>query len=191
MGELVTSIPAYYWDTCVFIAHLAADQGAYGDHLSDINQFLDEASRGDCVIHCSTITIAEITRHNAGSQVNYADFEALWGGGIVPLSPDPNTMRTASELRSITYTKTGGERKMDTADAIHLASAMTLSETYGVQLAGFHTFDRGKKRGLDGGKGVPLIDIASWLPDAQNDPLAQRLIDLAPSLPEHPSKKLF
>lgn len=191
MGKLVSVKPAYYWDTCIFVAHLTADKASYGDHLADISQFLSEASSGECEIHCSTITIAEITRHNAGVETNYADFEALWGGGIIPISPDTNTMRLASELRSIVYKKTGGERKLDTADAIHLASALTLIDTYEVEIAGFHTFDRGKKRGLDGGKGVPLIDIASWLTDAANDPLAQRLIDLSPSLPNHPNKKLF
>jgi hypothetical protein len=51
----------------------------------------------------------------------------------------------------MTYTKTGGKRILATPDAIHFATALTLTDTYKVPLDGFHTFDAGKgKGGVDG-----------------------------------------
>ena len=118
---MASSPRQYYWDTCVFIAYLADERDGFGSLVDDIGQFLSEAQRGECVIHCSTITMAEITRHNCKVETDFDAFLDQWGAGIVPISPDPNTMRLASELRSAIYLKTGGERKLHTADAIHLA----------------------------------------------------------------------
>jgi hypothetical protein len=65
-------------------------------------------------------------------------------------------------LRSLTYTKTGGVRKLHTPDAIHLASAPALVESYGIgELEAFHTFDGGKSRGIDG-PGTPLLGFETW-----------------------------
>jgi len=178
-----------YWDTCVFIAHLSGDAVAYGDYLADIDQFLREAENGKLSIHCSTITIAEITRANLGTGLEYSDFEKMWGNGVVPISPDVNTMRVASELRSLVYTKTGGKRKLSTPDAIHLASALELQETYGVPLDMFHTFDRGNSRDHDG-KGVPIIGFETWCEACLDDPLAKKIIALNRSEPAHPNKEL-
>lgn len=180
---------AYYWDTCVFIAFLGNERDAYGTVIDDIQQFLDEASRGECEIHCSTITIAEITRSNCKRADHFDEFMERWGGGIIPISPDPNTMRIASELRSAIYSKTGGERKLHTPDAIHLASAITLTDAYGVNIDEFHTFDSGKSRAPDG-KGVPLLGYESWCEQCKDDPLVKRVIDLTRCKPIHPVKKL-
>ena len=114
----------------------------------------------------------------------------LWGGGIVPTTPDPNTMRTASELRSLIYSKTNGTRKLHTPDAIHLATAITLMDTYGVHLDKFHTFDTGKKRDPDEGKGVPLLGYDLWCEKCADDPLARKIIDLEREQPQHPAKGL-
>lgn len=179
----------YYWDTCVFIAYLADEREAYGNIIDDIGQFLEESERGECVINCSTITIAEITRNNCSEGVDFDDFTKQWGGGIIPLSPDINTMRIASELRSSIYMKTGGERKLHTADAIHLATALTLIDAYGVNLDEFHTFDKGGKRSPDG-KGVPLLGYDTWCEKCADDPLVKRIIDMTRSKPQHAAKKL-
>lgn len=128
--------PEYYWDTCVFIAYLNDDRDAYGSIIDDIGQFLDEALRGEVRIHCSTITIAEITRSNmaAGRRGNFPEFLQAHQSAVVAVTPDNNIMSLASELRSLTYTKTGGIRKLLTPDAIHLASAIALDNYYGVSL---------------------------------------------------------
>lgn len=186
---MVSSPRQYYWDTCVFIAYLADERDGFGSMVDDIGQFLADAQRCDCVIHCSTITMAEITRHNCKPEKNFDAFLAQWGSGIVPISPDPNTMRIASELRSAIYLKTGGERKLHTADAIHLATAITLTDAYGVTLDEFHTFDKGKKRDPEG-KGVPLLGFETWTEMCAEDPLVKRIIDLKRCMPQHPMMEL-
>jgi predicted nucleic acid-binding protein len=186
---MATSPRRFYWDTCVFIAYLADDRDAFGSIIDDIGQFLEESERGECVIYCSTITMAEITRHNCKVASDFDAFLTQWGGGIIPISPDPNTMRIASELRSAIYLKTGGERKLHTPDAIHLASALTLIEAYGVALDEFHTFDMGKKRDPNG-KGVPLLGYETWCEKCAEDPLVKRVIDLKRCKPQHPVKEL-
>ena len=52
----------WYWDTCIFVAFLNGNRAAYGHHIDQIGQFLDDCRRGDCAIYTSTITIAEISR---------------------------------------------------------------------------------------------------------------------------------
>lgn len=186
---MTEGVKQYYWDTCVFIAHLADEREAHGEVIEDIGQFLEESARGECIIHCSTITIAEITRANIKGGHDFDEFRALWGGGIVPVSPDPNTMHLASELRSLIYTKTGGQRRLHTTDAIHLASALTLIDVYGVPLEAFHTFDAGGKRDPEG-KGVPLLGYQDWCEQCEDDPLARRIIDMVRTKPLHPNRRL-
>jgi hypothetical protein len=99
-------------------------------------------------------------------------------------------MRLASELRSLIYTKTRGERRLHTADAIHLASALALIDDYGVALEAFHTFDKSGKRGEDGGKGVPLIGYQDWCEQCGDDPLARRVINMSLTQPLHPNRRL-
>ena len=187
----MTKLKNVYWDTCVFIAHLAGDN-AYLDYLSDIDQFLREASDSnvDVTIHCSTLTIAEITKSNLHAGLDYEDFTQLWGGGIVPLSPDPNVMRIASELRSMVYKKTGGQRKLSTPDAIHLASTIFLQDTYKLKIDAFHTFDSGKSRDHNG-KGVPMLGFENWCSECADNPLAKKVIALNRCKPEHPNKMML
>lgn len=188
---MVEKVKQYYWDTCVFIAYLADEREAYGAAVDDIGQFLEESARGQCVIHCSTITIAEITRSNIKGQHDFDEFRQLWGGGIVTYSPDPNTMHIASELRSLIYTKTKGERRLHTVDAIHLASALTLIDVFGVPLDAFHTFDNGGKRDAsDGKKGVPLIGYHDWCEQCGDDPLARKIIDMNRAQPLQEQRNL-
>ena len=98
-------------------------------------------------------------------------------------------MRLASELRSVIYTKTGGERRLHTPDAIHLASALALTETYGVELEAFHTFDSGKRRDPEG-KGVPLLGFETWCEQCKTDPVARRVIEMSRTKPVHPEKAM-
>lgn len=184
-------IPEYYRDTCVFIAYLNDDRAAYGALVDDIQQFLDEAQRGECRIHCSTITIVEITK-NRMKPDRYDSFPAFlraFASAVIPVTPDPNIMALASELRSLTYTKTGGERKLHTPDAVHLASAISLRETFRVPLKAFHTFDNGKTRGAEG-PGTPLLTFETWCEKCADDPLARKVIEMTRSHPIHPNKKL-
>lgn len=135
------TVPQYYWDSCVFIAHLNDDRAAYGPLIDDVNQFIDEAKDGKCRIHYSTITIAEINRQKL-KKSPYGDFSAFlrdFKGALVPVAPDPNVMAVAAELRSLEYEKTGGKRRLQTPDAIHLASALALVETSATSKHSIHS----------------------------------------------------
>lgn len=183
----MSSIPQYYWDTCVFIAQLNDDRVGYGDTVDDISQFLDEAKQGKCTIHCSTITIAEITKDKVikdPAKWRFSDFLRDFKDAVIPLQADVNIMSLAAEMRSLPFSKSGTPRTLGTPDAIHLASAIVLMDTFGVQIEAFHTFDKGGKGG------VPLIGFETWCERCADDPLAKKVIDLKRVPPEHPSKRI-
>lgn len=184
-------IPAYYWDSCVFIAYLNDERDAYGTRIDDIGQFLDEARSGKCKIYCSTLTLAEITRKTLKTArvASFSDFLADFRSVIVPIDPDPTTMMMAGHLRGFSYTKTGGERKLMTPDAIHFATALTLVDTYKVPLDAFHTFDAGKAKGPEG-NGVPMLGYETWCEQCASDEAVKRVIALSREPPIHPSPRL-
>jgi len=120
----------------------------------------------------------------------FLDFLQSYRSAVVGIAPDNNIMAIASELRSLVYTKTGGERKLLTPDAIHLASAIALTDIYGVPLDAFHTFDNGKNKGPEG-PGTPLLSFETWCEQCEDDPLAKKVIDMVRCHPEHPNRKMF
>jgi predicted nucleic acid-binding protein len=138
----------YYWDACVFIAYLNKE-ASYGIHIDHIDQYLDDAKAGHCRLYTSTITLAEITKQHlkTSDHGSFTEFLSNFRSAIVPVDPNPAAMLKASHLRGMTYTKTGGTRKLATPDAIHIATALTLIDTFGVPLSVFHTFDAGKSKG--------------------------------------------
>jgi predicted nucleic acid-binding protein len=190
----MSDTPQFYWDTCVFIAHLNSERAKYGTTLDDIAQYLDEAREGKCIIHCSAITIAEVTKEKMvdPAKWQFTEFLRDFSDAVIPVFPDINVMALAAELRSLKYTKTGGERKLGTPDAIHLASAIILQDVYGVTLDAFHTFDNGGKRDPEtNSKGVPLLSYETWCEQCLADPIARKVINLKRVRPEHPAKQMF
>lgn len=119
----------------------------------------------------------------------FIDFLNDYSSAILQVPPDPNVMATAAKLRSLPYKKGRGERKLLTPDAIHLASALTLRDTYKVPLTAFHTFDNGNGGGA-AGKSIALLGYHEWCEGLESDPLAQKVISLNISKPEHPAPKL-
>ena len=182
----------WYWDTCVFVAYLNENHQGYGHYVDHIGQFLDDCARGDCVIYTSTLTIAEITEKRLISSCygDFSEFLAEYSGSVIQVAADPTVMTLASKIKGLTYTKTGGEREVGTPDAIHLASALTLVSDYGVTLNGFHTFDNGKSKALEGGRSVPLLSYQEWCEQCITDPVAKRVIALGRCKPDHPNPKL-
>ena len=183
----------YYWDTCVFTAHLVNERHQHGNVINDIQQLLGDAHAGRCRIYCSTITIAEITSPTltASNVGTFQDFLRDFRGVVVAVDPSPILMEMASRLRSQEYKKGEAFRKLGTADAIHLATAIGLSEIYGVDVEAFHTFDRGRRRGEDGGKGLPLIGFETWSDGCLADPLVAKVRAMKRGLPLHPSPNML
>lgn len=179
-----------YWDTCVFLAYLNDERHSYGVLVDHIGQFLSEAHDGRWRIYCSTITLAEISPSDmkAGGTHGFDAFLKDFSSAVVQISPDPVIMKIASELRGAGYAKGTATRKLLTPDAIHLATAISLQENFGVPLNAFHTFDRGKSKGPDG-KSVPLLGYETWVP-ARPGHWARKAVAINREKPQHPNPQL-
>jgi predicted nucleic acid-binding protein len=181
----------FYWDTCIFIAYLNGENLAYGQAVDDIAQYLAEAIVGSCRIYTSTLTIAEIPRSRLKGTSGFAtfrDFLEDYRGAVTQIAPDPNVMEMAGDLHSMKYTKNGGNRILETPDAIHLASAVALEKSYGVSLDAFHTFDNGGQRSI-GGRAVPILTYETWCEPCKNEPIVQEVIRLNRARPMHPAPR--
>lgn len=188
----MTETAHYYWDACVFLAFLN-QEASHGIHISHIDQFLDDARSGLCKIYSSTITLAEINKHNLKSTTHgsFNDFLASFRGAIIPADPNPITMLKASHLRGMTYKKTNGHRKLATPDAIHIATALTLIDTFGVPLNCFHTFDAGGGKGGEDGPGLPILGYEEWCGECGDDEMVKRVIAMNREKPVHPTPRLM
>ena len=99
-------------------------------------------------------------------------------------------MTKAGCLRDLEYKKANATgRQLGTPDAIMLATCVYLRDTLGVTVDHFHTYDRGKKRGLEGGKGIPLIGYQEWCEGLSNNPTASEIISLSRCQPIHPEPR--
>lgn len=178
----------------VFIAYFNQEREQHDYRIDHIDQFLKEAQAGKCQIFTSTVTIAEITdptlkAASVGSVVEILnDFQS----SIFLMEADPNTMAAASHLRSQRYTKQDGAkpRQLSPPDAIHLATAINLKPMYALDVGSFHTFDAGKSRGLDGGKGMLMLGFEEWAVECSSDSWVKRVLGFQRSKPEHPSSLL-
>ncbi|MEO5372711.1 MAG: hypothetical protein H7840_00370 [Alphaproteobacteria bacterium] len=182
-----------FWDSCVFYAYFSNNTDAYD--VDGIEQYVKDARQGSVVIHTCAVALAEVVP-SAFRGGPYGDFPAFMKdirGGLRVVNLDPNVMLLAGQLKDLPYQKSNGSRKLGTGDAIMLAACISLSEAYSVTVDAFHTFDDGKKRGEDGGKGVPLLTYEKWCEgfDVSQKALARKVINLNRCHPQHPSPSLL
>jgi hypothetical protein len=155
-----------FWDSCVFIAFLKDQRDIY-DTIS-IKHYLRDAQDRKIVIFTSSLVFAEVLPNfTAGDSHPYhGDVEAFiddFRGCIKLVDPDPNIMRIAGRLRDLPYKKGRSDgRRLGTADAVMLASALALTEYYDQEITYFHTYDRGGKRDEEKGRSIPLIGYEEW-----------------------------
>lgn len=177
-----------FWDSCVFIAFLR-DQSAIYD-VNSIAQYLSECRDGKHRIYTSSLVFVEllpsyITKPEIGS---FLDFVNDFSGAIVVIDATPEIMHVAGSLRDLPYRKATARRRLATPDAIMLASAVNLVQAFGVKLDHFHTYDDGKKRGVDG-RSVPILSYQDWCDGFTSDQMryAKNVIDIDRCRPIHPS----
>ncbi|GFE97658.1 hypothetical protein DmGdi_27310 [Gluconobacter sp. Gdi] len=182
-----------FWDSCIFYAYFSNNTAAYD--LSGVEQYIAEAKAGSVVIYTCSVALAEVvpSAFIGGKHGSFEEFLRDFRNAVRLVDLNPNVMLMAARLKDLPYRKTGGERKLGTGDAIMLASCIHLIENYGVAVDAFHTFDSGKKRGLDGGKGMPLLNYEEWCEgfDGSQKDLAQKVIDLKRCNPVHPTPSLL
>lgn len=184
-----------FWDSNVFLAFLNRENIAYD--VDSIKQFLEDtkAPKNKYKIYTSIITLAEISPRKLAKS-DYESFQEFlddFEGAIEIMADDPNIMYLAGRLRDVKYKKGNEEGRILTlGDAIMLATAIELEETFGVSINYFHTFDDGKgKKGPEGAKGISLLNFQDWCEGIQNDPDVTRVRKLNRCKPDHPEKKLF
>lgn len=179
-----------FWDSCVFTAYLA-DQSEQYD-IASIEKYLGEARAGKVMIHASTISSAEVLPSQIKNGGSFEDFLQDFQGAVHTIDPNPNIMARSGRLRDLNYEKDGGERKLGTADAIILATALYLQDAEDIRLSAFHTFDKGRKPDEWGKKPVPLLGFETWCDGFSPNQMAivQPVIDLNRTAPIHPEPDL-
>lgn len=184
-----------FWDSCVFIRYLTRSPAA---HLEDIDQFIDDAKRGDRRIYFSTVAFAEIrpeffSGHSFGT---IEEFFADLGRAFIAVEPNPNVMVAAGRLRGIAPINPGDpkidaqrKRVIGTADAIHLTTRLYIRDVLEVKDIVFHTFDNGKGKNHEG-RCVPLLGFERWYPPSIRQGIISEVCGLPRSEPIHPQRKL-
>ena len=179
----------FFWDSCVFNAFLYDEAHAYD--VNSISQHIDEARAKKCTIYTSSIVLTEIaaskvTKKGIGTPI---DFLNDLIGGCVIIDGSTNIMDLAGKLRDIHYKKPPAKpRRLQTGDAIMLATAIHLRDAFEVNIDAFHTFDDGK-----GNKDVPLLSYHEWCKELQgaNLKLTNKVVSLNRCKPIHPAPKLL
>jgi predicted nucleic acid-binding protein len=181
-----------FWDSCVFCAFLRDERTIYD--VDSIRQYLEEAKAGKHRLYTSSIALVEVlpSQIKKPGVASFQSFINDFQGAVVISDASPNVMHTAAQLRDLPYKKgNSAGRRLSTPDAIMLASCLELKEALDVPIDFFHTFDDGKKRGIDG-KAVPLISYEDWCEGFTSEQMviAQRVIALIRRRPIHPTPGL-
>lgn len=177
------------WDSCILCRYLTEEPDK---HLSDINQFIDEAKAGEAEIYFSTILLAEVRPSHLKKKghANFNELQSDLQGALRPIAPNANILMMASSLRDHPFKlarmqKNQKERVMSVPDAIHLATCVYARDALEIGDVVFHTFDDGKNKGVEG-KGVPLLSFNDWSEHLAKDPVVAAVRKLEITLPLHP-----
>lgn len=180
-----------FWDSCVFTAYFSNNVKAYD--IESIEQYIEDARRGDVNIYTCSVALAEVvpSAFKGGKHDSFTAFLKDFRGSVRLIDLNPNVMLMAGRLKDLSYQKSGGKRKLGTGDAIMLAACVHAIENYKIHIDAFHTFDAGKKRGLDGGKGMPLLGYEEWCADLDGEEavLAGKVIAINRCMPVHSSPR--
>ena len=181
-----------FWDSCVFYAYLDSQTTL---DISGIERYLEEARNGQHRLYASSLVLAEvvpsaITRQDVGT---FQDFIDDLQSAVTIVSPSPDVMHRTALLKDLPYKKgTSKGRRLSTTDAIMLASCIEIVEAWNLKIDAFHTFDDGKKSGLEG-RMVPLLSYQEWCNGFTDEQLhvVEPVIQLNRCKPEHPVPYLF
>lgn len=161
--------------------------------VPSIEQYLIDAQNGRVAIYMSSISAAEILPSKLKRSGSFEEFMDDYNGLIFAIDPTPNVMALAGRLRDLPYKKGISERRrLSTPDAIILATAIYIQEALNVKLDCLHTFDRGRQRGSDGKKAIPIIGYEEWCDGFSGDQaaLSGKVTSIKRCDPKHPQPSM-
>lgn len=177
----------FFWDSNIFIAYINNEQ-SHSEELEAISSILE--NQNDKVF-TSGISLAEVTpkRINNAIHNSFLEFKNSLQSEIDIINPSPNILINAGLLKDYPYEKDkSSKRVLTTGDAIMLATALEVEDTYGIKLEAFHTFDKGRGKGNPEGKGIPLIGFETWVKSNPPD-LVNKVVNLNRCIPSTSIKK--
>ncbi len=129
--------PIYYWDSCVFLAAVDAEQ----DRVPVIEALLDECESGKVTIVTSHLSITEVCfakEEKTGGKLSKqtADRILVFWDSSSPIKTAEVDEIIARNAQTLIRLLLGRGRALKPADAIHLATAKTWGVTE------FHTYDQ-------------------------------------------------
>lgn len=147
--------PIVYWDSCVFLAHLARES-VDNLSLSGMADWAERADAGRAIIVTSSISIVEVIPANISDDLR-GDFQRLFDGPHYHRVACGNRVsELASRLRRHYDTnKAVNGKRLSTPDSIHIATAILYEATE------FHTFDgAGDPKSFSKKASLPLIPLS-------------------------------
>lgn len=152
----MTSKPAHYWDACLFYEVLG-DEPVAPEKKIAIQEILEANKNGENIIATSIITHLEVipAKLNAKQADGERRYRAMFDGEhFIDYEINRNILMRAREIKSFYFrpaTLGQSQKIMDSADAVHLATATI----YGV--TEFHTRDDDSQ-----GSKIPLVSLYKW-----------------------------
>ena len=126
--------PNYYWDACIFLAWLQDERPPRrqpGD-MEGLAEIVDQIERGEARVVTSALTLTEVLNANFTEEQKGRFEGALQRPSCVVINADQRVTKLAAEIRE---NFRGEGRRIQTPDAIHLASALIVAADV------LHTFD--------------------------------------------------
>lgn len=136
------SNPKYYWDSCVFLAWLKAEDDRKPGEMDGAREQIELFHKRRISICTSTFTIVEITQAKLPAGAIELLDAVMRRTNFTRIAVDHRVAMLARELRNYYIAKNGADgMRLSAADSVHLATAI-LS-----RVDEFHTFDELDKRG--------------------------------------------
>ena len=181
-----------FWDACVLYRFLSKEPVTFVEHIS---AFVADAEAGRVKIYMASITLAELRPSivKLKGETPAGIINRLCSFAIM-IDTSPDIMSLAGMLKDNKYicsidglNARERIRPLSTGDAIQLASAIDLRESWGVQGLVMHTFDEGKRSSKDDGKTVPMIGFHNWCKGLEGNEKVELVKELKRTKPVHTS----
>lgn len=189
----MSEVKNIFWDSCVLYRFLKNEPAEYTDHIA---AFVKDAEEGRVKVHMASIALAELRPSivNLAAESPVQIINRLCSFATM-IDTSPDIMSLAGVLKDKRYVcgtdhENAAERArpLSTGDAIQLAAAIDLRESWGVQGLEFHTFDEGKRSSKeDGGRTVPMIQFHNWCKGLESDPEVNLVKEMKRTKPIHQS----